>query len=97
MEILIMMCLGILVGNVLAAKPVRKVNEKIQMVCTLLLIFSMGVMLGQKENFLSELSSMGFMSFLFFLIPTALSIVFVYYLTKYFLMKKERKNEVKEF
>ena len=33
------------------------------MLCTLLLIFSMGVMLGQKENFLSELSSLGPVSY----------------------------------
>ena len=59
-----------------------------KLLCTLCLIFSMGVMLGRKENFLQELTSMGIVSFLFFLIPTVLSILLVYYLTKRFLKKK---------
>ena len=53
----------------------QKMERRLAMLCTLLLIFSMGVMLGQKENFLSELSSLGLKSFLFFLIPTLVSII----------------------
>lgn len=63
------------------------------MLCTLLLIFSMGVMLGQKENFLSELSSLGLKSFLFFLIPTLVSIILVYILTKRFMENKHSDSE----
>lgn len=55
--------------------------------------FSMGVMLGQKENFLSELSSLGLKSFLFFLIPTLVSIILVYILTKRFMEKKHSDSE----
>ena len=60
----------------------------LQLLCTLGLIFSMGVMLGRKENFLAELTSMGLVSFLFFLIPTAFSVLLVYFLTKRFLKGK---------
>lgn len=60
-----------------------------------LLIFAMGVMLGEKENFFEELSSLGFTSFLFFLLPTGFSIILVYYLTKVF-MKKEKNSEERE-
>ena len=56
----------------------------------------MGVMLGEKENFFEELSSLGFTSFLFFLLPTGFSIILVYYLTKVF-MKKVVKRTLMAF
>ncbi|MFQ7319393.1 MAG: hypothetical protein ACLROS_00275 [Faecalibacterium sp.] len=88
MDIILVMLAGMVAGHFFFPKALKKVNEKIQLLCTLCLIFSMGVMLGRKENFLQELTSMGIVSFLFFLIPTALSILLVYYLTKRFLKKK---------
>ena len=69
------MGIGILIGRFLMIGKLKKWNERLAILCTLLLIFSMGVMLGQKENFISELSSLGLKSFLFFLIPTAASII----------------------
>lgn len=95
MIILLVMCAGILAGRFLVPGRVKRLNERIELACTLILIFSMGVMLGQKENFLEELGRLGFSSFLFFLLPTALSIVFVYLLSRRFLEKK-RKTEEKE-
>lgn len=97
MDILIIMCAGIAAGRFLTSKRTKKWNEKMQLICTLLLIFSMGVLLGRKENFLEELSSLGITSFLFFLIPTALSVFSVYYLTKYFMEKQEAKHQEKEW
>ena len=88
MKIFIVMGVGILIGRFLMTGRIKKWNERLAMLCTLLLIFSMGVMLGQKENFLSELSSLGLKSFLFFLIPTLVSIILVYILTKRFMEKK---------
>ncbi len=85
MDIILVMLAGMVAGHFFFPKAF---NEKIQLLCTLCLIFSMGVMLGRKENFLQELTSMGIVSFLFFLIPTVLSILLVYYLTKRFLKKK---------
>lgn len=63
------------------------------LLCTLILIFSMGVMLGQRENFLKDLGSLGITSFLFFLIPTLLSILLVYILTKHFMKPSTHLSE----
>ena len=93
MKIFIVMGIGILIGRFLMIGKLKKWNECLAMLCTLLLIFSMGVMLGQKENFLSELSSLGLKSFLFFLIPTIVSIILVYVLTRRFIDKKETKGK----
>lgn len=84
MAALVFMILGFAVGRVF---PVRyKIfNERIQLLCTLVLIFLMGVGLGQRDGFFSGLISLGFTSFLFFLIPTILSIAVVYLLTRWFM------------
>lgn len=52
--------------------------------------FFYGGMLGEKDNFFEELSTLGVTSFLFFLIPTVLSVLLVYYLTQRF-MKKDKE------
>ena len=95
MKISIVMGIGILIGRFLMIGKLKKWNERLAILCTLLLIFSMGVMLGQKENFISELSSLGLKSFLFFLIPTAASIIIVYILTRRFIDKKDTKGNDK--
>lgn len=95
MDVIIVMCLGILAGRFLVPKGARKGNDRISMVCTALLIFSMGVMLGKKEHFLEELSSLGLSSLLFFLVPTALSILVVFFLTKKF-MQKDKSDKKEE-
>lgn len=82
MDILFVMCLGILVGRFLFPQKAKRWNEWVSLLCTLLLIFSMGAMLGRKEGFLHQLLTLGTQSFLFFLIPTVLSMVVVYALTK---------------
>ncbi len=92
MDVILVMCIGILIGKRFRQTAVKKGNEKIQLVCTLLLIFSMGVLTGREENFFEELSSLGTVSFLFFLIPTVLSILFVYGLTKKFLEKTKESG-----
>jgi uncharacterized membrane protein YadS len=93
MDILLVMCIGILVGRLALVRRWKKKNEYISLGCTLILIFSMGVMLGRKENFFEELSSLGITSFLFFLIPTVLSIILVYWLTKRFMKRDSNSDE----
>lgn len=88
MDILLVMCIGILIGRFTPIRRLKKKNEYVSLGCTLVLIFSMGVMLGKKENFFEELSSLGLTSFLFFLIPTVLSIILVYCLTQRFMKGK---------
>ena len=84
MEAIVFMILVFSVGRVF---PVRykTFNERIQLLCTLVLIFLMGVGLGQRDGFFSGLLSLGFRSFLFFLIPTILSVAAVYVLTTCFM------------
>ena len=55
MDILIVMCIGILVGRLPLLRRMKKKNEGLSLLCTFLLIFAMGVMLGEKENFFEEL------------------------------------------
>lgn len=89
MEILVILCIGVAIGHFVFPKRAKAVNERLQIVCTLVLIFSMGVMMGQRENFLGELATVGIQSFVFFLFPTILSIVCVYLLTRRFLDNKK--------
>lgn len=99
MDILLVMCIGVLVGKFLIPGKAKTANEYLSLLCTFLLIFSMGVTLGSDDNFFEELSALGVTSFLFFLIPTALSILLVYLLTRHFMQKKDtdaqRRSEKK--
>ena len=60
------------------------------------IVEKIGVLLGSRENFLRELTSLGFQSILFFLIPSVFSVVAVYPLTKLFLDKKRDKKKEEE-
>ena len=53
----------------------------------------MGATLGKDQNFMSNLSSLGLSSLLFFFIPTVLSILIVYVLTKKFMEKRDNSQE----
>ncbi|MDO4438402.1 MAG: hypothetical protein Q4B86_03020 [Eubacteriales bacterium] len=92
MDILVIMCLGILIGNRFFPEKYKTINEKLQLACTLILIFSMGRMLGSRENFFEELLSLGFTSFLFFAIPSIFSVILVFIFSeRYMVRKKDRK------
>lgn len=92
MDVLIIMCIGILVGRFIMPNKAKTSIDLISLTCTFLLIFSMGVMLGNKNNFINELATLGFSSLIFFLVPTLLSIILVYILTKHFLVKKTKEE-----
>lgn len=98
MDILAVMCIGVLAGNCFFPERLRKVNEKMQTVCTVLLIFCMGVTLGGRENFLQELGTLGGTGFLFFLIPSLFSLLLVYGLTRKFMAASaaDEKADTKE-
>ena len=96
MDILIVMCLGMLLGRLKGIRKFKKQNGYVSLTCTFVLIFSMGVMLGGKENFFGEISSLGMKSFLFFLLPTVLSIVLVYILTQKFMGGNRAPADEKE-
>lgn len=96
MDVLIIMCLGVILGRFLNGAKTKKSVELLSLICTFLLIFSMGVMLGKKENFLQELSTLGVSSLIFFIVPTIFSIIIVYLLTKKIMNSKDsRKKEAK--
>lgn len=88
MESVLIMCFGILVGRLFFSEKFKKPNEIFQVVCTVLLIFSMGALLGSDRELISKISTMGAESFLLFLIPSVLSVALVYLLSKWFLEKK---------
>lgn len=60
-------------------------NEKLQLACTLALIFAMGVSLGGGGRFFASLAFIGGQSLLFCLVPTAGSIAAVYLLSRRFM------------
>ena len=93
MLVLAIMCIGILIGTRFIPKQLKKIIEKLQVICTLLLIFSMGVTLGQRENFLLELRTLGWTSFLYFLFPVLCSVLIVYLLTKAFMSNHSKKGD----
>ena len=89
MEILLIMGMGILFGAKFFPQKWKSYNEKVQLVCTLLLIFSMGITLGRRENLIKELSEIGWSSLLLAVIPIIASVIMVYFLTEW-LMKPKR-------
>ena len=89
MDVIVIMCFGVLAGNFLLPRYLNRCILFLQVVCTLLLIFSMGVLLGSRENFLEELSTLGIQSVIFFLLPSVGSVLLVYPLTRRFLENKK--------
>ena len=93
MNVIIIMCAGILISKIFFPVKWKHINELIQLICTLLLIFSIGVLLGSREDFLNTITTVGFQSFLFFLLPAVCSVIVVYPLTKIFLNNKKRNGK----
>ena len=89
MSILISMAIGLLIGLKLFPKKLEKWNSIVQTFLTAVLIFSMGVTLGSRENFITELKTLGFKSLVYALIPIATSVLLVYLLTEKFLKKRK--------
>ncbi len=85
MEILIVMCAGVALGATVFPAALKGTNEKLTLVATGLLIFSMGAMLGSRDAFVDEIVSLGLSSLAFAILPIAFSVVCVYILTRLFL------------
>ena len=77
MEILIVMCLGILLGITIFPEKWQKYAGMLQFTFAALLIFTMGLTLGLRENFLQELGQIGFDSLVFAVLPIAASTIFL--------------------
>lgn len=81
-EILIVMCIGVLVGATIFPDSLKKANSALTLAATGVLIFSMGAMLGGREGFLDELVSLGLASLAFAVLPIVFSTLIVYALTR---------------
>ena len=93
MFILIIMCVGVLIGHFFFPEKLKRTNEIFQIICTLTLIFAMGFSLGSDENFFQKLFSLGLESFL---IPSGCSLILVFFLTKRFFKSHAKEKETEE-
>ena len=82
-DILVIMCIGIVAGRLLVPASLKRANELLQTVCTALLIFAMGISLGGNDDFFANLGTLGLQSLLFCLLPMIGSIAVVYPLTSW--------------
>ncbi len=78
MAIIIVMSIGFLIGYFIFPKKWKGKNDRIQILLTTLLIFSMGVSLGSRENFLKDIIGMGWESLVLCVLPIIGSIIVVY-------------------
>ncbi len=84
MEVLTYMVIGIVIGFKWFPLKLKKWNERIQIISISVLIFLMGVTLGSRPNFLRDFVQLGVESLLLAFLPIIFSVLFVYYITKYF-------------
>lgn len=85
----IIMFVGVLIGYFFSPKKFAGFNARLQMVCTAVLIFSMGVSLGSRESFFEELAELGIESAIFSIVPIIFSVIAVFLLTKRFMKPKK--------
>lgn len=81
----VIMFAGVILGYFWQPKKLSKIIGKLQLICTALLIFSMGVSLGSRDDFFSDLSQLGLESLVFAVIPGIFSVIAVFVLTKKFM------------
>lgn len=86
------MCLGALVGATVFPQKLKLWNSRLQTAAIALLIFTMGVGLGSRPDFLSELAEIGLESLVLAVVPAALSVAVVYPLSQKFLAKAEQTD-----
>lgn len=91
-SVIIIMILGAILGMKLFPQKYSALNERFQILCISILIFSMGVMLGKRDNFFNELSSIGLKSIVLAIVPIICSIILVYILTKKYIGDKDDNN-----
>ena len=96
MAVMVIMLLGVLLGYRWFPERWGKWNASIQVVCIALLIFSMGIKLGSRENFLSELTQLGWKSLLFALLSILFSVIFVYWFSEKWIQKTSQKTNLGE-
>lgn len=84
-----LMCVGIAAGKWLFPRKGKTANSRLQTALTILLIFTMGVSIGQNDDLLQNIASIGLDSALFCLLAMAASILLVYLATRKLLPRKK--------
>ena len=77
----LIMVVGVLITYKLGLGKYAKLNGFIQLLCTCSLIFIMGVKLGARDNFLEEITTLGFQSLIHAIVPIIFSIILVYFMS----------------
>lgn len=92
MRYTILMLLGIFIGARWLPEKYRRWNGTLQIIITIVLLFTMGVSLGAQPDFFANLRAMGLVSLLYAAGGVAFSVAFVWLLAKLFLRKEEEKE-----
>ncbi|MGL4791708.1 MAG: LysO family transporter [Anaerotignaceae bacterium] len=91
-EIIISLFLGFLIGYKLKfTDKIMKMNGKIQTLCLILLIFSMGMGIGINKEVLTSLPTIGLKAVIFACVTILCSVAVVYIFVKLFFPKEEGK------
>ncbi len=90
METMLIMCAGVLVGATVFPARLKVWNSRLQVAMTALLIFTMGVGLGSRPDFVAEVGEIGLESLILAVVPVALSVAVVYPLSRRFLQKRDQ-------
>lgn len=93
MTTILIMCAGVLVGATVFPEGLKKWNSRLQLLLTGLLIFTMGVGLGSRPDFLEELGTLGLDSLIFAAVPILCSVAVAWPLSRRFLEKRDREGE----
>ncbi|MBC8570160.1 lysine exporter LysO family protein [Zongyangia hominis] len=93
---LIFMAIGMFIGAKLFPAKLQKYNSVLQQACVFLLIFSMGISLGNGPTFWEDLRTVGWESVVFALTTIAGSILFVWLLTRKLPRPGEAEDAVEE-
>lgn len=99
MELIVVLVLGWLAGAAFVPQKFSHANTTIQLICTGLLIFGMGVTLGSSESFLNALGDLGIASLLYCLVPSLFSIILVYVFSLIWMkgeLSKRNKHRAKQ-
>lgn len=92
MDVLVIMGAGVLAGMLLPLQKCKKAVSLGQTVCTLVLIFAMGAMLGGRADLMSRLGAIGLESLGYALAGIIGSVAVVYPLSRAFLDKRRDKE-----
>lgn len=87
---LAVMSAGVIVALRLLPVKYQRLAGRFQIICTAVLVFSMGVSLGSRPDFFASFCSLGYEALILALLPTALSVLAVW-LSVRALFKKDKE------